>query len=429
MKRTALALTVFSVSLFTTLIGAQFVSFASGNMIPKPPINYVYIRTNGSIEPFTLLITLKNNVYTLTGDFTKTTLEIERDGIILDGAGYSINGYSTDYYTGVDISNRTNITIKNLVIKQFGTGIMMENASENTLIGNKMTTFAAFNMVNADNNAIVGNTADQGYGIYGSGSYNQIADNNFSSGLSGVGTGMGIYLSGNNNTISRNTIIHETSINIGNSQYNTISYNNILHGRSGILLAKSSNNIVFGNTIKGKTDEESDALYISTESFNNAIFENTFENNTIAISLGAQVADTVWNNVYNNTLYRNNFINNIQNVWIAQGAPVNYWDNGKQGNYWRNYNGADNNRNGIGDTPYVIDANNVDHYPLMNPVTIPELPDGTNNNGADKTGPFPTLLVVGVTVTVVAVVAAGGLVYFKKRKHQSPPSPSISKNS
>jgi len=26
---------------------------------------------------------------------------------------------------------------------------------------------------------------------------------------------------------------------------------------------------------------------------------------------------------------------------------------------------------GIGDTPYVIDENNIDHYPLMNPYTIP----------------------------------------------------------
>ena len=78
------------------------------------------------------------------------------------------------------------------------------------------------------------------------------------------------------------------------------------------------------------------------------------------------------------------------------GYP-NFWDNGCEGNFWSNYNGTDLNRDGIGDTPYIIEANNTDRYPLMS--IIPE---------------FPSLLISALfmTATLLAVI-----VY--KRKHTS----------
>ena len=36
-----------------------------------------------------------------------------------------------------------------------------------------------------------------------------------------------------------------------------------------------------------------------------------------------------------------------------------------EGNYWSNYSGEDLNKDGFGDSPYVIDVNNVDNHPLM----------------------------------------------------------------
>jgi hypothetical protein len=54
----------------------------------------------------------------------------------------------------------------------------------------------------------------------------------------------------------------------------------------------------------------------------------------------------------------------------------NTWDDGypSGGNYWSDYNGYDSDHDGIGDTPYFIDENNTDHYPLMVQYVIPEFP-------------------------------------------------------
>ncbi len=81
----------------------------------------------------------------------------------------------------------------------------------------------------------------------------------------------------------------------------------------------------------------------------------------------------IWHRSVDNTFSHNNFIGN----WT--GSPGsrdshNFWDNGAEGNYWREYNGTDANGDGIGDAPYLIDdySDSADRYPLMNPVEIPE---------------------------------------------------------
>jgi hypothetical protein len=58
----------------------------------------------------------------------------------------------------------------------------------------------------------------------------------------------------------------------------------------------------------------------------------------------------------------------------------NTWDNGypSGGNYWSDYltryrNASEIDSSGIGNTYYVIDANNIDHYPFMNQIAVPEI--------------------------------------------------------
>jgi parallel beta-helix repeat protein len=80
----------------------------------------------------------------------------------------------------------------------------------------------------------------------------------------------------------------------------------------------------------------------------------------------------------NNTFCQNNFINNSHNNVIDKHHSWEFpletyyqsFNNTWDGNYWSDYNGTDADGDGIGDTPYIIDENNKDNYPLMNPLDI-----------------------------------------------------------
>jgi parallel beta-helix repeat protein len=123
---------------------------------------------------------------------------------------------------------------------------------------------------------------------------------------------------------------------------------------------------------------------------NNLISENNITNNAIGIEIAYSdniqvVSNNVVNNRYGvyighasaNTFYHNNFINNTFQVRVEYGSNNNF-DGGypSGGNYWSDYRGEDLYRgpfqnetgnDGIGDTPYVINENNTDRYPLMGP--------------------------------------------------------------
>jgi parallel beta-helix repeat protein len=87
----------------------------------------------------------------------------------------------------------------------------------------------------------------------------------------------------------------------------------------------------------------------------------------------------VWLNSSSNMFCLNNFINNVQQVNVTTSGCVNSWYSSypSGGNYWSDYNGSDSyggpyqNMSGwfdfIGDTPYYIDENNTDRYPLVLP--------------------------------------------------------------
>jgi len=72
-----------------------------------------------------------------------------------------------------------------------------------------------------------------------------------------------------------------------------------------------------------------------------------------------------------NTFCHSSFVNNTLQINNLTPGYANSWDNGCEGNYWSDYaarypEASQVNNTGIWDTPYEIDANNIDRFPLMN---------------------------------------------------------------
>jgi parallel beta-helix repeat protein len=204
--------------------------------------------------------------------------------------------------------------------------------------------------------------------------------------LQGTGEEIGIDLSLRTNVIIQNMKIRTFyyAVYLSSSSHVTISGTNITDSTDGILISDSSNNCVYENNIAGNAYE---GIYILTSS-NNTISENNItvntgdgvylwgsSNNTI---VGNNISNNWWGvaSYYssNNRIFHNNFINNPSQA--SSESSVDIWDDDypSGGNYWSDYTGVDEKSgpyqdqpgsDGIGDTPYVIDASNRDRYPFM----------------------------------------------------------------
>ena len=123
----------------------------------------------------------------------------------------------------------------------------------------------------------------------------------------------------------------------------------------GIHLLYSNNNTIEKCCFVNRSGN---GIYINGE--DNSIIDNYFKNND-------QYAIYLHSTSRNNHFYWNNFLGDITTVY---GPGDNYWFNQtlEQGNYWFDYDGTDDNGDGIGDKPYDIPSGtNQDKYPLMEP--------------------------------------------------------------
>jgi parallel beta-helix repeat protein len=308
-------------------------------------VDMFYIRSNGSIDPsWAPILSVDNVTYTFTSDIFNVSIVVKRDDAVVDGAGYTLQAKEGWRYhvRGIDLSNRNNVTIKNLEIKGFGDGIRLYSSSNNIISGNNLTNNGeGITLVNSSSNTIFGNniTANREVGIYVTGS----SDNN-------------------------------------------ISENNITSNNGGLVLRQSFNSQLIGNIITNCYN----GLFLSL-SCNNSIHETNVSNNINGIYLGESsnnsftennitkiVAHGIWlKDSSNNKFYHNNFLINFHQMFISNSSN-NMWDNGypSGGNYWNDYHhrypdAQELDSSGIWDTPYVIDENNQDNYPLMNLWTPP----------------------------------------------------------
>ena len=473
-----------------------------------------YIRANGSVEG-TDKIQRNGDVYAFA-DNIYGSIMVERDNIVVDGAGYALKPQEAgDKGIGVDLRDRNNVTLINLEIAGFvgRCGILLANTNDghiyrnnfsNNNIGIEMTARSSRNGIiknyfennllglelysidpGSDNIISENEIKDNDLGIVlkdftntnilsnkfemnknalfvGAGSGSKLRNNTLNDSIYGFGTlnvqgvdvdtsntvnGKPIYywVNQHDKTVPADagyvaligcTGITVENLNLAGNYYgiflgsttNSMIINNKLSNNLfGINLASSSNNRISENII---TNNEH-GVGLEADSSNNNIYGNDINANGVGIYMGdASGNSIVRNNIVNsetgiytqyaaiNTIHQNNFINNTKSwddtglapFWFGPSVSVSVWDDGKEGNYWIDYDGIDLNNDGIGDTPYVIGVNNTDRYPLIKPVAIPQSPDGSS-----ELEPFPIEWVAGTAVVIGLVFGIALLLYFKKR--------------
>ena len=183
---------------------------------------------------------------------------------------------------------------------------------------------------------------------------------------------------------------------------NTISNTHRAGQGNGITIQDSHNNAIEQNTLK---ENDNGIAFTGSASFNN-ITGNEIEDNE---KLGA-LAEL---NTQNNTFHSNQFNNPGSGVKNAvDNGTDNKWDNGEIGNYWHDYEGKDEDDDGIGDDPYAISgtANAIDNYPIWDDGDEKEEKDDTDDEVPAIPG-FPFGFLMGIMSLSVL-----GLIILRKFK-------------
>jgi parallel beta-helix repeat protein len=229
----------------------------------------------------------------------------------------------------------------------------------------KSALYATGINIQGDHCTITGNIIQNNYlGIFCSiQSYTEITENTISHNLK---DGIRFY-GGSLNEISDNNISANSASGIAIAGYsNTILRNKLENNLRGIGLG-STYSVLSGNTIESNIES---GIYLAGSE--NSISANTLSNNKWGIYITPQLAASHANN-----LYHNNFLNNNYNAFDNSSSIVENWDNGypSGGNYWSDYssryaNATEIKTSGIGNTHYLIWADNIDNYPLIAPFDI-----------------------------------------------------------
>jgi parallel beta-helix repeat protein len=217
-KRSRHSLILLLVS--SLLFGFLFVRSAEANFMPmQTPTPAITIKSDGSVSPAASPITQVGNVYSLTDDIKGHTLVVERDNIIIDGAGHNLRGDGN--YAGVFLQERNGITLQNLNISGFTNGILA-------------TWFYYGGTSQQRSNTVVNCTlSNNTYGIY----LNDFSTGNTLTGNTATNNTYGIYLSSCSNNVLR-------SNRMDNNTYNFFAYGSSLSG--------SINDVDTSNTVDGK---------------------------------------------------------------------------------------------------------------------------------------------------------------------------------
>ena len=299
----------------------------------------------------------------------------EQNGVALQGASLDItlrdNLIESNGWHGIEVTADTadcNILENNVTLNtQDGINLFMcynNTISENKVVSNN---WGGFYVHECSSNMIKRNcvTDNNGGVVLEFSSDHTIIGNNLSS---NHGDGIRLYESPDNN-ISANNVDLSDSEGIrleSHSNRNNIVRNNITNsGGDGIGLETASDN----NNITLNAITDSNVFGIHPD----GSIEQISETNIAGNILTRNQVGIILTNAPNGKIYHNNLIDNVDQASLEGDSTSNAWDNNypSGGNYWSDYvdkypDALEIDDSGLWDTPYVINSENQDNYPLMN---------------------------------------------------------------
>jgi parallel beta-helix repeat protein len=300
--------------------------------------------------------------------------------------GISLNNVRDSTISGNHLANNSEIgiwmqerasdnTISENTVAGSRYDILIERANGNTISGNTLTDGeSGIRIQGATYTEIYNNTIAHHYGgAWDAGirldaaghsriHANRIVDN---------GRGILLYATSPYVSIHRNNITdNEFAIRVasGGSHYLNVTSNIVLNNRGyGIGVTGFNSGSHYATITRNLIMNNSDGIALGQYSNFNTILRNNITQNGYGLYIEYSMR---------NTIIGNNIIDNDQQVHLT--SSVNTWDGGYPtgGNYWSDYTGVDMSRGPyqnetgqdcLGDTPYVIDGNNLDRYPLTHP--------------------------------------------------------------
>ncbi len=371
--------------LFGFLIGMSSVHVVSGQsqweQFFEPVLPHISIYENGTISPTILPIERVGSLYYLTGDICNYGISIHCDNIVLDGRNFSLKSNGSLNGEALSIIAH-NVTIKNFVIDKVPVAVSLYGASG--IMGEKTEIKILNNTISNCNVAINcwGPSAN-------SFKENVLENNRMAIKIKGEYFSNGQYFSRGYaclNVVEKNIIKNnDEGLHIEDANQTTIRFNSIAQNKYGATLNDVEGTIFTMNEFTANTY----GIQMIAPSSNNHFYQNNFNSNSETVTLQVQTAIIMGKSVVLNGL----------------NETKNLWDNGIVGNYWSNYSGS-----GI----YRIDENNIDHYPLNQPVDINSIaPSELDKLTQNK---IQTQTFIAIVIVVMVVAIATMMLYRRHRK-------------
>jgi len=294
-------------------------------------------------------------------DMPNAAIALEGNGFVLSNS--SINGAQA----GVYAQGAEGITLKGCTLNGCDTGLVVSGGRKIAVLGCSITNCRKFGLdiewssdIAVMNSSIINNS---NVGILLREGTGGVFDDNA---ISGCTFGLSLW-NASYNQVRRNQVDHNYyGILVTNwSAYNNITDNLLIDNNRGEITAgfgiglslqeNSSHNLVVGNTAQGNYN----GLEVSKGCQYNAVHANIARENKHGIRM---------NENRNNLIFGNTFQDNSINAY--ENVSRNIW-NTTIGNYYSDYQGEDENGDGIGDQPYSLpgpESESIDSMPLLRPL-------------------------------------------------------------